>query len=121
MIKAKVNLAALQHVVREMPKKDGTKTKVIVIPIVENSLFLSEKGNVYLDIVGFDTDPIKRRDPEDTHMLVQSLSKEQREKGEKGPILGNLQAVTAQGGEQKPAATADIAADASGAGDDLPF
>lgn len=61
--------------------------KIDVTKILKDKLFKGEKGT-YLDIT-----LLKNRDGPDQYgndyMVVQDLGKEARDKGEKGPILGN--------------------------------
>ena len=120
MIKGKLNLRALDSHVMKLKGQSG-QVECLVIPIEKNNLFKSEKGNVYLDFVAFDTDPDKRKDPDNTHMVVLSLPKEKRDAGERGPILGNLQ--DGSGGGQSadaPAQPSEALATDDGEAD-LPF
>lgn len=70
--------------------------KIDTKKIDKNRLFVGAKGT-YLDVVLIET-------PNDaygnSHMVVQSVSKEEREAGIKGPILGN--AKTLGGATQAP-------------------
>ncbi len=75
MIKGKINLAAFSHAVMDVKRADGTTTKAIVIPIAENALFLSDKGNVYCDFVAREI-PVEKRKGEDSHLINQSVGKE---------------------------------------------
>lgn len=91
----KVDLAKLNHVVRELPKKGGGTTKVIILDGPSNHLFFSEKGAVYLDLVAFENKEIKF---ENTHSIKQSLSKEIRDKMTEDqvknmPFLGNMKPI----------------------------
>jgi len=67
----------------------------LVIPIEVNKLFKGDKG-IYLNIVGFEIDPAKRKEGiKDTHIIKQSFSKDVREAMSEDelrslPILGNL-------------------------------
>ena len=90
---AKINLRRLQSAQLKLKGKNGNMVECVVIPIDANNLVRGEKG-VYLDMIGFE---LKDRKPDrkDTHMVKQSLSKEQLEKmtdEEKNalPILGNM-------------------------------
>ncbi len=92
-ISVKINLAALKNaaIITSGKNKD---VDCILIPIDQNHLFRTEKGAVYLDVIGFETAPDKRKG-KDTHMAKQSLSKEVQEamtEEEKKamPILGNF-------------------------------
>jgi hypothetical protein len=101
MLTGKLNLAKLEHVIREFPSAAGGKMECIVIPIEKNSLFKTEKGNVFLDIAVFET-VLEKRKGDDTHMVSQSFPKEKREamkaSGVYAPILGNLRDWSQEGG-----------------------
>lgn len=94
-ISGKLNLLNLQAVVKMITGQTGP-VECLVIPIAKNKLFRGDKG-IYLDIVGFEIDPAKRKEGnKDTHILKQSFSKEVREAMTEDelrslPILGNLQ------------------------------
>lgn len=122
MISGKLNLAKFQHVLSTFKNKAGEKEECIVIPIKRNNLFRSEKGNVFLDIAGFEIAPEKRKG-DDTHIVVQSFSKEEREKrkaaGEQSEIIGNLR-INDGTGSPEPNVADDITPGAEGE-DDLPF
>jgi hypothetical protein len=88
--------------------------KIDVTKIDKNRLFQGKNGAQYLDAVimySADADQYGQNG-----MIVQSVSKEERESGVKGNILGNCkhlgqskpQTVTSQGGNSQPS-------------DDLPF
>lgn len=93
MIKGKINLAAFKHAVMDIKKKDGSTTKAIVIPVEDNSLFLSEKGNVYFDFYANEI-PLEKRRGDHSHLINQSLPKEKREalkaESKYAPTLGSL-------------------------------
>ena len=125
---AKINLASLNHKIADFGQKGSKETiKCIVIPIKKNHLFMSDKGNVYMDLVLF-----KRKEPqkneetgavEQTHLIKQSLPKEVREKmSEKEkmeqPIIGN--ALIWDGKYEEQEAVEDDSIETSG-DDDLPF
>lgn len=91
-ISTKINLAALKNaaIITSGKNKD---VDCILIPIEQNNLYRSDKGAVYLDLIGFET-PVDKRKGKDTHLVKQSLSKEIQDKmteEEKKamPILGN--------------------------------
>ena len=86
-ISARINLAQLQHVVEKRKTKSGEQIDVITLPIKNNNLFLSDKGNVFLDLIAFEVAPEKRK-TEDTHLVKQSLPKEKQTDSD--PILGNM-------------------------------
>lgn len=73
MITIKLNLTALKH---GLVKGKTEGETLLCIPIKVNSLFLSEKGNVYFDIVAFDYKDNSDKQYKDTHLLKQSFSKE---------------------------------------------
>lgn len=62
--------------------------KIDVTKILKEHLFTGKNGAKYLDLTVW-----ANRDGEDkfgnSHMVVQSLPKEARDAGQKGPILGN--------------------------------
>lgn len=103
----------LQHKVEKRKTTTGETIDVITIPIKNNNLFLSEKGNVFLDLIAFEVAPEKRK-TEDTHLVKQSLPKDKQT--DKDPIIGNLKVWGAA--EPTPAPEADIAPQSNG---DLPF
>lgn len=92
-ISGKINLAALKNaaIITSGQNKD---VDCIIIPIAQNHLFRSDKGAVYLDLIGFET-PNDKRKGKDTHLVKQSLSKEvqdamSEEEKKAIPILGNF-------------------------------
>jgi len=92
-ISVKLNLAALKNaaIITSGKNKD---VDCILIPIEQNHLFRSEKGAVYLDVIGFETAPEKRKG-KDTHMAKQSLDKKvldamSEDEKKAMPILGNF-------------------------------
>lgn len=94
MITGSLKLSALKNVEVEMPRKDGTKVKGLFIPYEANKLEKHSNGEVYLNIVAWEN---KTPQTFSTHMVKQSLKKEEREKMTKEeveamPILGNLNA-----------------------------
>lgn len=126
----KINLAALSsHKIAEFPVKGSDeKIKCIVLPIEKNNLFLSEKGNVFLDLVAFELKtPLLDKDGAvlQTHLLKQSLPKDVRAKMTKEesmaqPIIGSM-AIIENFNFEKPAEQ-DTSFTAEGdTGDDLPF
>jgi hypothetical protein len=72
--------------------------KIDVMKIDKARLFVGKAGAKYLDAVMIPTPDSKYRD---THMIVQSVSKEERLKGIKGPIIGNAKIIG--GGASRPA------------------
>jgi hypothetical protein len=91
-ISVKVNLTRLHHGIKMMKGETGMQ-ECIILPIDKNKLTRGEKG-IYIDFTGFE---LKERKPDrkDTHILKQSVSKEEFEKmsdEEKKliPIIGNM-------------------------------
>ena len=77
------------------------KAKINVSKIDKTKLYQGEKGK-YLDIVLLETINGQYGD----YMIVQEISKEEREAGKKGAILGNGKIFTKGGGGARPAAAA---------------
>ena len=99
--------------------------RINVDKIEKERLFKGEKGK-YLDITIFIND--EKDQYENNGFMVQQVTKEEREKGVKGPILGNVRYIEFAGNnEASPqdtggkAAAAPTAAAAQEADDDLPF
>jgi len=91
----------------------------LIIPIVKNKLFVGEKG-VYIDFIGFEIKEPKT-DSKDTHIVKQSLSKEERElmtdeQLKAMPILGNLSVWSGSGEKAPISPTTTLEPDS-----DLPF
>ena len=84
--------------------------KINVLQIEKSRLFQGEKGK-YLDIVLIETPTSQYGD----YMIVQGVSKEEREKGIKGPILGNAKIIGKGAGAARSAAAQQSAATDSGA------
>lgn len=72
----RLNLAALKRTdIKELPKKDGSGTiRCVVIPVEENNIFVSEKGNIFLTLDAWSTDS-----PYHTHRIRRTLTKMERE------------------------------------------
>lgn len=60
--------------------------KVDLNKVLDQHLFQANSGARYLDIVLI---PSKNSQYGDTHFIVQGVNKASRDKGEKGPIIGN--------------------------------
>lgn len=60
--------------------------KLDVTKVEKNRLFAGKNGAKYLDIVLI---PVTNSKYDDDYMVVQAVSKEERARGVKGPILGN--------------------------------
>lgn len=119
-ISVKINLAALKNaaIITSGKNKD---VDCILIPIEQNHLFRGKENAVYLDVIGFETAPEKRKG-KDTHMAKQSLDKKvldamTDEEKNALPILGNFIDWDQSGGGERVEAGAKVAADL----DDLPF
>lgn len=88
-ISGKINLTKLKHVVSK--SKQGND--IIIIPVKANHLFMSEKGNIFLDITLWENDKDKQEYGE--FSIQQSWPKEAREEGRKQdppihqPYVGN--------------------------------
>jgi hypothetical protein len=119
-VSIKLNLASLQHA---LMKSEKTGKPLLVIPIEENNLFKSEKGNIYLDLIAF---PVKNPTEDQTHVVKQSLSKAVREKmteeeQKSQPIIGNLK-IWSEGGTRSEQEPNNVAAGAVAEGvKGLPF
>jgi hypothetical protein len=126
----KINLATLRHKIVTFDKK-GSKEKIecIVIPIKDNHLFKSEKGNVFADLVIFKMkEPQKDKDgaTTQTHLIKQSLSKEVREKQtdtekREQPIFGSLNMYDGDGTYVEREAKEDSSIGDTGKDEDLPY
>ena len=119
-ISVKINLAALKNaaIITSGKNKD---VDCILIPIEQNHLFRGKENAVYLDVIGFETAPEKRKG-KDTHMAKQSLSKEVQdamteEEKKNMPILGNFIDWDQSGGVERVEIGAKPVEDLS----DLPF
>jgi hypothetical protein len=65
---------------------DKIAIKIDVTKVLKEHLFNGKNGAKYLDILLIPTPDSKYND---SHVAVQSLPKELRDQGKKGPILGN--------------------------------
>jgi len=91
IVTGSLNLSALKHIKMKAKGQNG-EVDGLFIPIKANKLFASEKGNTYLNLVAFE---MKEKKDYGTHIVKQSLNKEEREKmtdeeKREMPILGNL-------------------------------
>ena len=117
-----MNLAALKHGLVKGKKEGET---LICIPIKENELYKSEKGNVFLDIVGFEFNDKSDKEYKNTHLLKQSFSKERlgemtEDEKKALPILGNAR-VSGSGQRSEPEPNSATGGDVANGVDDLPF
>lgn len=82
--------------------------KIDCTKIEKNRLFVGKKGQKYLDIM------IRTTEEQDQYgnngMIVQSVSKEERAKGIRGPILGNCKVLSTS---ERPAPAKTVPAPAS--------
>jgi len=90
-ITGSLNLAALKYVIMEQKGKSGM-VKGMFIPIEANKLTQHDSGGVYLNLIAFE---MKEGKEWATHILKQSLSKDEREamteeEQQAMPLLGNL-------------------------------
>ena len=123
MITGKINLAQLVHGIKKVKTAKGEED-CLIIPIAQNKLFKSEKGNVYLDFAGFEIAPEKRKG-DDTHLIVQSFDQATRDANKaaniQSPILGNMRA-SDYAAEALPQVAPEFTnADFEEGGDDLPW
>lgn len=120
LLKLKIDLMKVTGA-SKITAKNGKE--YLAIDLSENSVFVGQKGGVYLDL-----DMRENRDGEDqygnSHMLTISPTKEQREAKEKTPIVGNAKTLTfgdrGQPAPQKPASKHHSTVDV-GEGEDFPF
>lgn len=99
-----------------------TTVKINVSKILKEHLYAGKNGK-YLDLA-----LIENRDGPDQYgndgFVTQSVSKEARQRGEKGPIIGNFKRIDTDAGKQaqaKPASKIDPHPDDQPAEDDVPF
>ena len=115
-LSTKLNLAGLKHSRKLMNGKSG-QIDCLIIPIIENNLFIGEKG-LYLDLAHHEIkNPAK--DQTDSHLVKQNLPKEIYEKmsdeeRRSMPVLGNSRIWENTSSEPK-------LADAQQEDQDLPF
>lgn len=98
---------------RPFTSKDGTA--FVAIPIEANAVYVGEKAQ-YLELT-----LIPNRDGPDkygyTGFAVVNLTKQRREAGEKGPIIGNFKPIGKPAATPPPVQSAPVEDD----GDDIPF
>ena len=81
--------------------KRGISLKIDVTKINKEKMFKSQKGAVYLDAQVFVSDELDQYG--NNGMIVQAVSKEEREQGIQGAILGNCKIFWTDGGQpQQP-------------------
>ena len=121
LLKLKIDLMKVTGA-SKITAKNGKE--YLAIDLSENSVFVGQKGGVYLDL-----DMRENRDGvdqyENTHMLTISPTKEQREAKERTPIVGNAKTLVFGERNQQQSApqtgskhhsTVDV-----GEGEDFPF
>lgn len=89
--------------------------KIDVTKIEKQRLFPGKNGRKYLDAVLFLEDQPDQYGQ--SGMIVQSVSKEERQAGVKGPILGNVKVI----GQQAPSQPKQTESNFEEQEDDLPF
>ena len=77
--------------------KIGVGLKIDVTKINKEKMFKSQKGAVYLDAQVFISDEVDQFG--NNGMIVQAVSKEEREQGIRGAILGNAKIFWTDGGQ----------------------
>ncbi|HBD93529.1 MAG TPA: hypothetical protein DC057_05095 [Spirochaetia bacterium] len=98
IITGKIDLSQLKHVLME--KKGKTEmVEGIFIPLKVNDLFKGKNGNIYMDIIAFDS---VNEEYKQTHAVKQSFPKDKYTKEELSakPFLGHLN--TEFGGAREP-------------------
>jgi hypothetical protein len=94
------------------------KLKINVLAVDKNRLYKGAKGT-YLDCVLIET---KNNQFGDDYMIAQEVTKEEREKGVKGPILGNAKIIGQKpAAQQAPAATQTTTVMNENLDEDVPF
>lgn len=71
---------------RNQPMPNVISARIDVTKVTKERLFEGKKGAKYLDIILIPTTNSKY---DNDFMVVESVTKEERERGVKGPILGN--------------------------------
>lgn len=119
-ISTTINLASTKHAIKKMKNKAGQEIDCLVIPIDDNHLFRSDKGGIYINLIGF---PVKEVKNNQTHIIKQSFKKEyidslSDEEKAKLPIFGNHSIFSQQNntGEVLELSNADDLLD-----DDMPY
>lgn len=93
------------------------RVKIDVTKIEKARLYKGEKGT-YLNCVLIPTENSRF---DQTHMVVQDVSKEEREAGKKGPIIGNATEVEPRGSRRPDTAAKPASKPAQTDEDDVPF
>jgi hypothetical protein len=95
------------------------KAKIDVLKVLKQYLFQGKSGK-YLDIVCFVNKDGKTQYGDDG-FIVQEISKEARQNGEKGPIIGNWRWMEEKPKASTPAPAPKAAPKPPEADDDVPF
>ena len=88
--------------------------KINVTKVDKSKLFQGKNGSKWLDILLIESRNDKYGND---YMVVEGVSREDRERGVRGAILGNAKVI----GKQAPKPSASSHAPAEGGGDDVPF
>ena len=80
--------------------KIGVKLNIDVTKIIKEKLFVGKKGK-YMDATVFIDLDIEDKFG-NSGMITQDVTKEEKEAGEKGPILGNCKIFWRESGQQQP-------------------
>lgn len=91
--------------------------KLDVTKLLKEHFFKGAKGT-YADLALL---PSKDSRYGDDFMVVQSVSKEKREAGEKGPIVGNARFLKPKAQEPAKTGQAELPAETNPGNDDVPF
>ena len=99
--------------------KIGISVKINVTKIDKAKLYQGNKGT-YLNMTTYiDTDEVDQYG--DNGFISQSVSQEEREKGEKGRILGNCKVFFKEGSDSSTQPSSPSTASQAGFDDDIPF
>ena len=99
--------------------KIGISVKINVTKIDKAKLYQGNKGT-YLDMTTFiDTEEVDQYD--NNRFISQSVTKEEREKVEKGRILGNCKLFFKEGSDSSTQPSSPSTASQAGFDDDIPF
>lgn len=115
----KVDLGKLKQVAAvNITGRSGVPTKCVVIPVDANSIFLSDKGGMYLDLQAI---ALKEERYGQSHLLKRSIPKEEWERlsdeeKKSQPIIGSLIPIRAK--EKEVTESAEVYSQEQ---DDLPF
>lgn len=118
-MEGRFNLAGFTHSVMNIKRKDGSTVECVVIPIPDNHIVKTEKGNLN---VYWRTWPIDNRRGQDTEWIKQNLKKEVRDKLKaEGKYPATLGAIMESQYEQAETTDSSLQTPEPVAGEDLPF